>query len=326
MNRVRLFFQDRLTHFLGTVHEPWYTILNGFANRLILLRHPERITHPGTFCPEKTFYLIRDTPSTAGLASWYDRVLGYMIRAERKGWIPVVEPQQPALPDDGDWYAFFKGPSDISPVDACKGRNVVFATTHGVIHKRYSKRNIAVRHRLCEKIPFSDAAREYADARLPSIFADAPKPMVGVVFRGTDYRAVGNYRPRGHAKVPTYETFCEVISADLKRWRIDDREGEHVFVVTEEQEALEAILRRFPKCRFVEKERFADFDIVGGGMSDRRLKSVTRKENNFLYLLDILALAKCDYLIGWNVGAVLMALNLNGNRYRDVHMLKTGVN
>ena len=50
-----------------------------------------------------------------------------------------------------------------------------------------------------------------------------------------------------------------------------------------------------------------------------------KKENNFLYLLDIVSLSKCDYLIGGLVGAVLMALNLKGNNYKDVHILKTGV-
>ena len=45
-----------------------------------------------------------------------------------------------------------------------------------------------------------------------------------------------------------------------------------------------------------------------------------------MYLLEIHALARCGYLIGGvNVG-VLMALNLNGNRYKGVHVLDTGVN
>ena len=48
--------------------------------------------------------------------------------------------------------------------------------------------------------------------------------------------------------------------------------------------------------------------------------------NNFLYVLEIYALARCDYLIGGVNGGVLMALNLNGNRYKGVHVLNTGAN
>ena len=43
-------------------------------------------------------------------------------------------------------------------------------------------------------------------------------------------------------------------------------------------------------------------------------------------MLEMYVLAKCDYLIGGVNGGVLMALNLNGNRYKGVHVLNTGVN
>jgi len=72
-------------------------------------------------------------------------------------------------------------------------------------------------------------------------------------------------------------------------------------------------------------------DTYGRALFDKwlayqRLPHTTPKENNFLYLLDIYALSKCQYLIGGVNGCVLMALNLNGNRYRDVDILNTGVN
>lgn len=98
-----------------------------------------------------------------------------------------------------------------------------------------------------------------------------------------------------------------------------------VFVVTEEQEALDGIKKRFPKCRYVEKERFSNFS-EGKYLCYRRLPTLTPKMNNFMYMLEIYAMSRCDYLIGGVNGGVLMALNLNGNQYKGVHVMNTGVN
>lgn len=324
-SRLKAWFMDRLFHFLGGVDEPLYTPLNRLANLYLRLRNPEKIVHPGDKHPDKVFYIIRDVPAHAGLASWYDRVLGYMLRAKKKGWVPVVDPPAPMRADNGGWYDFFKGPSDIPVAEALQGRNVVIATEQAVIHKRYSKRNIARRHRLVKEVPFSDEAEAFVDVRIPAIFAGMPRPAVGVVFRGTDYRSTANYCPTGHAKVPSIDCFCEEVSLSLERWGLPENEGANIFVVTEEQEALDAIIKRFPKCSYVVKERFSNFDISKGNLFVQSLETVDSKTNNLLYLTDIAALAKCDYLIGGVVGSVLMALNLNGGRYRGVNILKTGV-
>lgn len=310
-----------LWHFMGTIPEPWYTWANALANAWIRFWNPERITHPGVLHPDKTFYVITDIPWSVGIAGWHDRVLGYMLRAEAKGWIPVVSMSaNEKRADDGDWNVFFKPVSDISAAEALQSRNVVFSVPQGMIHKRYSKSNIRRRHRLCEKIRLSDEAERFVGGRIEELFRRCPENMVAVRFRGTDYRyAVG------HARVPDVEAFCDTVVADMEKWGVPVGNGEHILVVTEEQESLDAIRRRFPACRFVEKERFSD-DKTGKYLCDRRLPTLTPKMNNMFYLLEIYALSRCDYLIGGVNGGVLMALNLNGNRYKGVHVLNTGVN
>ena len=104
----------QITHFLGTVQEPWYTWINALANAWILFRNPEKVVHLGTLHPDKTFYVIRDIQWHVGLAGWYDGVLGYIARAVKKGWIPVVDAPPAVLKDGGCWTDFFKGPSDYT--------------------------------------------------------------------------------------------------------------------------------------------------------------------------------------------------------------------
>ena len=318
--RILAWLDDRMWHFLGTIQEPFYTWFNAAANWLIRVGHPERVTHPGTLHPDKTFYIINDLPPGVGVAGWHDRVLGYILRARRKGWIPVVDSQPPAQVDDGDWYAFFSRVSEFSVEEALVSRNVVFATKQGMIHKRYSRRNIRNRNKMCSIVRLSDEAQRFVDERMPLLFKDSAGEMVAVRFRGTDYRFA-----TGHAKVPDVEAFCDTVESDMKKWGVPIGKGEHIFVVTEEQEALDAIRRRFPACGFVEKERFENV-ASGKYLCYRRLPSITPKMNNLFYLLEIYALARCDYLIGGGNGGVLMALNLNGNRYKGVHVLNTGVN
>ena len=318
---MKAWIDDRLRHLMGMIPEPWYTWGNALANAWIRFLDPELVAHPGTLHPDKTFYMITDLPRSVGIAGWHDRVLGYMLRAESKGWIPVVaanmhEPRSAG----GTWNDFFRPVSNFYLGGVLQSSNVVLAVKQGMIHKRYSKRNICRRHRLCEKVRLSDEAERFVGGRIEELFRECPENMVAVRFRGTDYRyAVG------HAKVPDVKDFCDTVVADMEKWGVPVGKGEHIFVVTEEQEALDAIRQRFPSCRFVEKERFSD-DKTGKYLCDRRLPTLTPKMNNMFYLLEIYALAKCDYLIGGVNGGVLMALNLNGNRYRGVHVLNNGVN
>ena len=318
--KFRAWLNTKLFHFLGTVQEPWYTWLNALANAWILFRNPEKVTHPGTLHPDKTFYVINNLAPYVGVAGWYDYVLGCMLYAKKRGWIPVVYPTPPAQKDDGDWYAFFKGVSPYTVEEAMNSRNVVFAVSRGMIHKRYNRRNIELRHALTREIQLSDELSSFVEKKIGDLFESCEKPMVAIRYRGTDYRYA-----TGHAKVPDLESFCDTVECDMRKWDVDIGEGEHMFVVTEEQEALNGIKRRFPKCRYVEKERFSNNE-KGRYLCYRRLPTLTPKMNNFLYMLEIYALAKCDYLIGGVNGGVLMALNLNGNRYSGVHVMNTGAN
>ena len=313
------FIKRKVFHFLGTVQEPFYTWLNALANVLILLRNPEKVQHLGQLNPDKTFYVIRDVKSDVGVAGWYDAVLGYVDRALRKGWVPVVDAPPPVFEDGGCWYDFFKGPTDYSMEEVLKSKNVVFAVTQGMIHKRYSRRNITRRHELCKMVVPSDRLQRYLDEQLPLLFNAAPKKMVAVRYRGTDYRYA-----LAHAKVPDMDFFCKTVEADMVRWGVPVGEGEHIFFVTEDQAAFEAFTARFPKCRYVVKERISNYER--GCICLQRMQTLSPLMNDFMYMLEVYALSQCDYLIGGVNGGVLMALNLNGNRYSGVHVMNTGVN
>ena len=326
MLNLRTWFFNKGLQFLAHVDEPLYTPLMSMANAWLRFRNSEHEVSLGPLNADKTFYVIRELPSSVGLAGWYDRVLGYMARAERKGWIPVIlpPPQDDASRDVGDWYSYFTAPSPYSLEDVLKSKHVIFAVTQAVVYKRYNRREIEKRHRIGRLIPPRSEILAFLEARAREMLSEMPAgKRVGAYYRGTDYRKHGNWCPVGHAAVLDVSDWCDRLNEVLSRWGITSDGGREIFIVTEEQEALDAIRERFPNVHFVQKERFSNFQF-GTCLPQQRLPRTSAFENNRLYLLDLYILSQCDYLVGTINGGLLMALNWNGNAYKGVHVLDTG--
>ena len=329
MSGLREWFFLRMLGLVAHVDEPLYSPIKSAVNAWLRFRGNEREVSLGELNGDKTFYVIREFPPSVGLAGWYDRAIGYIARAESKGWIPVIAPPEPdaSSRDVGDWYSYFAAPSAYAIDEVMKSRHVVFAVTQAVVHKRYNRREIDRRHRICRLIPPKREIMAFLETRAQEVlYGMPPGRRVGAYYRGTDYKKHGDWRPFGHASVPDAEAWCDSLQEDLSRWGIagGSADGAGVFIVTEEQEALETIRKRFPDARFVNKERFSNFRY-GVCLPQQRLANTSAFENNRLYLLDLFILSKCDYLFGTINGGLMMALNWNGNAYRDVHILDIGV-
>lgn len=312
-----------MLHTASRLREPLYSWAIAVTNWWKLVRCPERRVEPfGNLHPDKTFYVIEALTEGTGVASWYDRVMGYMLRAEKKGWNPVVAD---TTDDFGQsWKMYFQNPSSASMDDVLHSRNVIYANPNlTMTYRRLNRRNVERRHKLVKFMLLVPEVEDFVNVRMEKLFADAKSPMIGAYLRGTDYRAAKDWRPVGHFIVPSAEQFAERLEEDCRKWGIDVADGAHFFFVTEEQELLDSLLTRFPKARYVEKERFSGFKH-GICLSRQSLPHTGRDENNRLYLLDLYALARCDYLVGPMNSGIQMALNLNGNRYREVDIIDLG--
>lgn len=151
------------------------------------------------------------------------------MRAEQKGWIPIIVPNPPAQEDSGTWYDFFKGMSDIPVEEALQGKNVVNATVQGMIYKRYNRKNIKRRNEVYSRIALSRKAQEFVDARLSDLMKNIQVPTVAVRYRGTDYRVKGKWCPTGQAKVPDISDFIATVEKDLSEWHLNSAKGENIF-------------------------------------------------------------------------------------------------
>ena len=66
--KFQAWFNTKLFHFLGTVLAQWHMSLTAVANACMLFRNPERVVHPGTLHPDKTFYVINNLSHHVGVA------------------------------------------------------------------------------------------------------------------------------------------------------------------------------------------------------------------------------------------------------------------
>lgn len=316
---------------LGKVKEPFYSFLMYIFNRLKLFKEPERIKKYGDLNPDVTFYVISNLPG--GLASQYDAALGYIDRAIKKGYIPVIDLQNSindCLKDaerkeSNPWDYFFEQPiigqlqRKYTLEEVYNSRRVIHCSSLHTIYKRVNKKNIHRRFLLSQYIKITEPQHSSIRKMYEELFEDISSDVVGVYYRGTDYKTVGDWRPVGHAKVPQIEMFCDALEKDMRKWNSDA-----VFFMTEEQEALEYFLKRFPKAKYIIKERFSNFSY-GRTIAEQVPKSTSRFQNNLLYLADIYILSKCQYLVGTVNSGLLMAMNWNNNEYKDYDILSYGI-
>lgn len=321
--------KDRVLHFLSTVQEPWYSIIVKIVNISRLIRTPERKKCYGEKNPDKIFYVIRNLPG-GGWAGQYDSVLGFLDRAYKKGYTPVIDfniEQPDNLHDDereekNSWDYYFLQPmaedgQRYSLEDVYQSKNVIISTPQSTIYTRLNEKEIFKRYNLGKKIPFKQNVQEYFDKVKHEMLCE---DTIGAYYRGTDYKTTDTWTPAGHPRVPEVEAWADELDKKISLWGTSK-----LYIVTEEQEALEYLIKRYPSAKYVKKARFSNFKY-GVSISKQNIEGVSRYTNNLLYLLDIYILSQCTYLVGtWN-GGIRTAINWNGNQYRDICIMDLGTN
>lgn len=316
---------------LGKVKEPLYSLLICLFNKVKLIRNPEKIKSYGELNPNVTFYVISNLPG--GLASQYDAALGYIDRAIKKGYIPIIDLQNTdngCLKDEereesNPWAYYFSQPiingiqKEYTLEEVYKSNRVIHCNSLHMVYKRVNKKNIHKRYLLSQYINVVEAQYNSIKQIYEELLKNSTDNIIGAYYRGTDYKTVGDWRPVGHAKVPQIEMFCDALEKNMEKWNCYS-----VFFMTEEQEALEYFVKRFPQARYINKERFNNFSY-GKTIAEQVPQSTSRFKNNLLYLADIYILSKCQYLVGTVNSGLLMAMNWNNNTYKDYDILSYGI-
>jgi len=293
----------------------------------------QKKTSFGTENKDKTFFVIRRSSNNTGILSNYHHVMGYIRKAIRKGYIPVVDMENylTNVNEEGKingtknaWEYYFKQPTEYSLKDVYESANVILSngdfphfecpvTISAYLNeKTISKRNKIINNYL----QFNDVTNKHINA-INNIIFPKNKKILGVFIRGTDYIKL---KPIGHPVQPTIEQLIEKIHEFTDEWNF-----EYIYLVNEEQEThnkfKEVFGDKYISTNSKRHNNYKENKLIGEVRFNRKND---RYHTNLDYLTDVVLLSRCDYFIGSIANGSGTALEINGNMYIDKYIFDLG--
>ncbi len=308
-----------------------YRMLRQIHEELHRKYKKERLKNHGRLHPDKPFFVIRAESETGGLMSYYNSNIGWIAYALRRGWIPVIDMQnfknpylsEQMLHRQNAWEYYFRQPFDYVLEEVYQSRHVILSS--GKPNQTASPRLQGKRLKNPQYLKkTSNIIRKYMrlnDDMKKCAEENAQKLLgggigIGVVSRGTDLLGYP-----GHSRQPETSELIHLTRDRMKKWKAD-----FIFLATEEEKVIRQFEEEFGKgvIRYNKAEKFDDYN-------SRILAEVSfdREHDEFLkgweYLITVLLLARCHYLIGTYVGASVAAVAINGGKYRDTCLIDLGI-
>lgn len=311
------------THHLLTILEKDYHIL--------------RFQSFGDACPNRNVYLIK-IDDTSGFFALYLWVLGYLLYAEAFNLEPVIifststalhDPlYSKELGSSNSFEYYFKSLNATIDTENFNCKNVVVAQTS---HLRYvqDQYNISFNYRYDEPkinvlakimkhhIHLNDKTQAYLDKSLKTLPQD--KPLIGVHFRGTDFR----HNLKNHPTFSQEDAYFEVLDSLFER-HLDHR----IFLATEDGHSLKKFVERYGEriIYYQDVLRSTNQTIPLFEAHDRTFHQY---HAGLEVLKDVYTLSHCDILIG-GMSNVTTAARIfkasRGESYQEVHILHQGLN
>ena len=129
-----------------------------------------------------------------------------------------------------------------------------------------------------------------------------------------------------HPMLPGIEETIEIIKNQLAAWKYD-----FIFLSTVYTDSLQRFIKEFgnkvlfiKRCRFnIDEPPKANFEMNERELYDGFLENKFFRENVYkTYLKEVVALSRCNYLIGGASSGMAAALVMNGGKYEDIYILE----
>lgn len=287
----------------------------------------------GELNPNKIFYVIRPRKDcTEGLLSLFWNVIKNIEFALDSGYEPIVDFKNynTQYSDDSGknvWEYFFTQPTKYSLDEIYNSKNVIISGLETQNYKSdlykpsYTKETIQRFHNfIFSKIDFSERIKEKVQIELEALNINTKK-TIGLYLRGTDYVKL---KPSGHPIQPTVEQAIEVVELFMDKYQI-----EKVFLVTEDGEIYDEIKNKFgDNCVTPSFDKYI-YNYSGKNFlsHDSCINQLdpSPKERGDNYLVKMIILSKCLYLIGGNTNGTWAACAFAGNTFVDKYIFDLGI-
>jgi hypothetical protein len=294
----------------------------------------EQKKHFGKKYPNITFYIIRRSPPGAGLFSNFHWVLGHVMYALEKGYIPIVDMKKYKTffnekhMIDGTynaWEYYFKQPTAYTLDDVYHSNSVILADAEHYFNDKapyFLDNNIHIHlmNSVINKyLQFNEKTLKQIEEQKIVLFRDYNN-ILGVKYRGTDYTA--EVAPEGHYIPASLEEIIVKTKELYSEWNM-----EWIYLSTEESLAVDAFRKVFSNKIIVTNS--VRIDTYSKEMGSSSEINFGRKNDNYLkgldYIVDTVLLSKCDALITSKNNGSMAAMELNDNQYKYKYIFENGV-
>ena len=225
---------------------------------------------------------------------------------------------------NNSWDFFFEQPEKIKFDEVYNSKNVIISGVSlrirldDTLFREYIFRDeLALQrsHELLKKsIRFSKEVLDVVSEENSHIHVEE---CIGVYIRGTDYVKL---KPAGEYKQPNIQDVCDKVRGFINKY-IDKK----IFLVTEDADYYKIM-----RSEFQEKICIVSFDSFISGyngrdyLSNTQLLNENRKKRGMDYLIKIILLSRCKYLISSITMGSIVAYCFNGGKYEDKYIFDIG--
>lgn len=299
----------------------------GLYHKIDRFRWRERSVCRGKNYPDEHFYVIRRHASRAGLFSFVMTNLGSIREAIDRGMVPIIDMESSInpliLPEEvsrvNGWERYFLQPCGFSLSDVSQARHITLSDIRppacypDAAQLRDPEMLRKWRKLFHQYIHVKPELLQQAESYIAEQFPG--KKVLGVLARGTDYRAS---KPHAHEIQPD----AELLIRDAGRMMRDKGYG-LIYLATEDGEIWDAFQAAFPgKCLSFQKDHFTVKE--GEWINDLANEAVGTMTVNREYLISIVILSRCQGFLGGAANGSFGAL-LMSDGYEDQVLYDLGV-
>ena len=279
---------------------------------------------------DKTIYVIKPDyqDGVEGLLSLIHKQVLYIDYAKKKGYIPFVDWKNfKTQYHDGKnnvWNYFFKQPSDIREEEVYTCKNVYLSgwtfkdinplglfESKIFFDKTIERKSYEL---LNQNLNFSDEVLELVAKEAQDLDIDN---CIGVYVRGTDYTKL---RPSGEYIQPTIKPVKNQITQFINKYHAP------VFLVTEDGDIYDELLHTFGnRIMTVSYDSFIRNYDGKDVLSKSNVLDDDKKQRGQKYLVKMILLSRCKYLISSITQGSKFSYSLNGGKYKDEYIFDLGL-
>ena len=279
---------------------------------------------------ELTFYIIRAGGNAPGLMSLYNYVVRHIHYALINNYIPIIDfkyyPNMYLYSNQvgkiNSWEYWFCQPQEqYSLAEIRKSKNVIISGvssgSYGSRSELLTKEYVETYHNIIKNyIKFNPITEKHLLETHKNLFGE--KKILGVKARGTDYVSLS---PKSHSIVPEKEELSSIVD-DI----MESEKYEFLYLATEDEEIYTYFKNKYKDKLIVNQENRYDSNTGNKEIGQIfRKQKVDLKQEGLDYLTSVYLLSKCDSLITPVVGAGVVAILMNGNRYKRLYIFDKGV-